>query len=111
MDIDVYHELAMRTKGRDDENMEFNDAITCWGLGVAGEAGEVADYIKKVRFHDKTLDRDILIKEMGDVLWYLAALADELDISLSYVATQNILKLQKRYPNGFTFEASNNRSV
>lgn len=43
-------------------------------MGLAGEAGEVADLLKKVLFHDRELDRDKLIQELGDVRWYLECL-------------------------------------
>jgi NTP pyrophosphatase (non-canonical NTP hydrolase) len=79
------------------------------GLGVAGEAGEVADYLKKVIGHGHELDVDVLAKELGDVLWYVARIADEVDLLLSDVATRNLQKLAARYPNGFSTQASINR--
>ena len=64
-------------------------------LGVTGEAGEIADKIKK-KERDGELDREELSKEIGDVMWYLAQLASELDKDLSEVAQENIEKLQDR---------------
>ena len=71
-------------------------------MGVAGEAGEVADMIKKHLGHGHDLDRDKLIKELGDCLWYTATLAKLIGCTLSDVAQQNVEKLAKRYPGGFS---------
>lgn len=69
-------------------------------LGLAGEAGEVAGKIKKIyRDNDGVLDekrRQILKKELGDVLWYVAQLCTDLDLSLDEVAKYNIEKLATR---------------
>lgn len=73
-------------------------------LGLAGEAGEVAEKIKKVirdkggKIDDET--REAIKKELGDVLWYLAQLATELKISLEDVATGNLAKLYDRMERG-----------
>ncbi len=83
--------------------------LSVLALGVAGEAGEVADYLKKVIGHGHALERDKLLKELGDVLWYVAVLANRTGISLEDVARENILKLRKRYPDGFDPERSKNR--
>ena len=64
-------------------------------LGVVGEAGEIADKIKK-KERDGELDRKDLSKEIGDVLWYLSQLAGELDMDLGEIAEQNIDKIQDR---------------
>src|SRR5690606_17198640 len=84
------------------------------GLGLGGEAGEVADLVKKIIFHGKPLTDEIratFIKEAGDVCWYLAALCLALDIPLEEVFTKNIDKLMARYPGGvFSIERSENRT-
>lgn len=90
------------------DDMQLQTAV--FALGLAGEAGEVADYLKKVIGHGHDFDRETLVKELGDVLWYLAALAYQHQISLAEVAEANIEKLQKRYPEGFTAEHSINRA-
>lgn len=69
-------------------------------LGIAGESGELLEKIKKL-FRDKNgiVDdefRDMLIKEMGDVQWYMARLADQFDIKFSTIAETNIKKLASR---------------
>lgn len=69
-------------------------------LGLTGEAGEVADKVKKVMRDDAGVltpeRREAIIKELGDVLWYCAALADELGTTLEDVARGNIAKLAAR---------------
>jgi NTP pyrophosphatase (non-canonical NTP hydrolase) len=73
-------------------------------LGLTNEAGEVAGKIKKV-FRDKSgqiadADRAALEAELGDVLWYLAQVASELDLSLDQIAQHNLDKLFSRQARG-----------
>ncbi len=70
-------------------------------VGMSGETGEVADIIKKVTMYNKPLNREVLLEECGDVLWYMAIMLDELDSSFPDVMQRNITKLHKRYPQGF----------
>ena len=79
-------------------------------MGLCGEAGEAIDIVKKYLAHGHELDRDHLIKELGDVAWYLAETAYALDISLEDVLLQNLEKLKKRYPEGFDTERSKLRT-
>ncbi len=81
-------------------------------LGLCGETGEIADIVKKVEFHGHPMDEATVEKlklECGDVFWYLALLSKHLGFNLSEIATSNIEKLQKRYPEGFKVENSINR--
>ena len=73
------------------------------------KAAKLATLFKHL-FHGHELDRDALIKELGDVAWYLAEAATALDIDLSEVFERNIEKLKKRYPEGFSEERSINRT-
>ncbi|MBR3169445.1 nucleoside triphosphate pyrophosphohydrolase family protein [Candidatus Saccharibacteria bacterium] len=73
-------------------------------LGLSGEAGEVTDKFKKI-LRDKggmmsTEDKEAVIKELGDVMWYIASIARYIDIPLSEVAEKNIVKLQGRLERG-----------
>ena len=77
-----------------------NQGLYYTGLGLAGEAGEVANKIKKVmRDNSGNLTdevKSVIADELGDVLWYCAGIADELGISLDDVAKKNIKKLADR---------------
>ena len=78
--------------------------ITYPALGMAGEAGEVANKVKKLIRDgpDKRPDtwREDIASEIGDVLWYCATLADDLNLTLGMIAAQNLAKLQKRKAKG-----------
>ncbi|EAG7718602.1 nucleotide pyrophosphohydrolase, partial [Listeria monocytogenes] len=95
MDFKEYQILANRTAATHEQ------ALTNYGLGITGEAGEVADLIKKYAFHGHDLDKESLTKELGDVLWYVSQIAKWADISMETVAELNIEKLKRRYPQGF----------
>ena len=70
-------------------------------LGLAGEAGEVANIVKKIqRDHGGVINEEIkgkLKDELGDVLWYISACADELGLTLTEIAAFNVEKLSKRH--------------
>jgi NTP pyrophosphatase (non-canonical NTP hydrolase) len=74
------------------------DAKFLAALGLNGEAGEVSELIKKHLLHGKELNRDDLIKELGDVLWYFFHALNAFDVSIDEVVTQNVTKLCARYP-------------
>ncbi len=106
MTLNEYQALAAVTMNKE----LTKDSMLQNGLmGLCGESGEAIDILKKHLFHNHPLDRDALIKELGDVAWYLAECAAALDISLDEVCERNIEKLKKRYPDGFSSERSINR--
>lgn len=110
MELNKYQLMAMRTKG----NKVFEsklEQIVCASMGLAGEAGEVVDYIKKVNWHGHEFNKNKLAEEIGDVLWYVALMCDAIGISMDEVAEGNIAKLQERYPLGFDPERSKNRKA
>ncbi len=78
-------------------------------LGANGEAGELADMLKKQYYQGHTFDREHFVKECGDVLYYLAMIAEALNTTLEEVAKVNNAKLMARYPNGFEVEKSLHR--
>lgn len=100
MDLNDYQRGALRTAAPPDRRNELLHLV----LGLVGESGEVAEKFKKwVRDHDSDesrIDRADIAKELGDVLWYLAVLADYLDLSLDDIATANLAKLASRQHRG-----------
>jgi NTP pyrophosphatase (non-canonical NTP hydrolase) len=76
------------------------------GAGLAEEAGEVLAHVRKHAFQGHALDRERLATELGDALWCLAATATAAGLSLGDVAANNLEKLRRRYPDGFTETAS-----
>lgn len=102
MTTDEYEREVLRTAGSRNRLMAT--------MGLAGETGEVVDLVKKVEFHGKPLDRAALVKELGDVLWYLTALRLFEGITLDEVMTTNVAKLRARFPDGFSHAAANARA-
>lgn len=78
-------------------------------MGLVGESGEFADLVKKIVFHRHLPDKIKLIHELGDVLWYVADIASTLDVTLEDVMMLNRAKLDTRYKDGFSTQASINR--
>lgn len=106
MDGNEYQKLAMRTLN---PALTKKDMLVNGVMGLNGESGEVIDAVKKHMFQGHALDKDKIIKELGDVMWYVAEVCSSLDISLDEVLEKNIEKLQKRFKDGFTVEESINR--
>lgn len=103
--FDEYQEGTRRTAiypGSAGQEGTLHDAVTYLALKLNGEAGEVAEKIGKF-LRDGTAWADLVVdleKELGDVLWYITRLADELDIDLITVAGQNLRKLRDRQERG-----------
>ena len=108
MTINEYQKLALTTLNPE---LSQKDALINGVMGLCGEAGEAIDIVKKHLHQGHELDREKLVKELGDIAWYLAETAAALDISLEEVLERNIEKLRSRYPEGFSTERSVNREV
>ena len=106
MTINEYQKLAMTTLN---PNLSQKDVLINGVMGLCGEAGEAIDIVKKHLAQGHPLDREKLIKELGDIAWYLAETATALDVSLETVLEGNIEKLRRRYPEGFYSEQSAHR--
>lgn len=109
--VDDYAEAAMRTSSLT-RAKTFSDpevGVLIAALGLAGEAGEFADHVKKWVAQGHELDYDKLDAEAGDVAWYLARYAEARGIPLSDIFKQNIRKLEARYGGRFSPEKSRNR--
>lgn len=94
MNMQYYQKEAARTAIYKPEH-----AVLYPALGLAGEAGEVANKVKKILRDDK-FDRDAIAKEIGDVLWYIAALCRDLNVDMAQLAHDNLAKLRKRQEAG-----------
>ena len=101
-----YQKQAMTTLN---PKLSKEDILLNGAMGLCGESGEVIDLLKKHLHHGHPLDRENMLKELGDVAWYLAETAYALDYDLETVLQKNIEKLKERYPEGFSEERSINR--
>ncbi|HDR7275080.1 TPA: nucleoside triphosphate pyrophosphohydrolase family protein [Bacillus paranthracis] len=103
------------------KDQDFKDAVSNAALGLTGEAGEVADLIKKAVYHGRgfdersefgidSSDRPVKVEdvkdELSDVLYYVSATAQEFGFTLEDVAKHNKEKLEKRFPEGFSTVSS-----
>ena len=90
------------------------ERLTTAGVGLAAESGEFLEIVKKMVFQGKPWNddnREHLIIELGDVMWYVAQACMALDISFDDVIRGNVRKLEKRYPGGsFSVEKSEVRA-
>jgi len=111
MTFDEYQKKAIQTALN--RKPDFWTAGVYRTLGLVGEAGEVAEKMKKI-IRDKdgkvsAIDKKEIIKEMGDVLWYLQALADYLGVPFEEVAKANLKKLHSRQRRGKIGGSGDNR--
>lgn len=104
MEINEYQRLAMMTLNPE---LSRKDVLINSVMGLCGESGEAIDIVKKWFAHGHELDKVHLIKELGDIAWYLAEAATALEVPLETILEANIEKLKKRYPEGF----DTNRSI
>ncbi len=109
MNLNDYQKLALRT-ARDKND---KDEIFHLLLGLCGEAGEIAEKMKKV-VRDKgsdftVVDKDDMTKELGDVLWHIAVIANYFDLSLDDIGEKNIAKLASRLERGVIGGSGDNR--
>ena len=75
-------------------------------IGISTEAGELLDAVKKAYFYGHEPDLNNIREELGDILWYIMAVARGLDFDLEDIMEENIEKLRKRYPDQFTKDHS-----
>lgn len=115
-----YQELASRTNDK-----QASARLSTWlcgnqitdigcvmnaALGLSGEVGELNDIIKKTIFHGHPMDEGKLKHELGDICWYIVMMCEACGYELEDIMNLNIDKLRKRYPEGFSEEASINRA-
>ncbi len=102
----VYQLKSERTMNT---SLSLKDQLNNYVFGLVGEVGEVVDLLKKFFFHGHEIDSTRLKSELGDILWYVSAVASLFNLDLQEIAQGNIEKLEKRYPEGFSAEASKER--
>lgn len=112
-----YQENALKTEANDFDvigprlNHTKSIRLLHAGMGMTTEAGEFIDQLKKHLFYGKTLDEVNLGEEIGDLLWYIAIAADELNMDISQIMQTNIDKLKARFPDKFTEHDAQNRDL
>lgn len=100
------HGTVLRTSNN---GLEHTQQLLNATLGLAGESGEVVDLIKKFVFHGHPFEITKLKNEIGDCMYYLQWICSLHNLTIEECLEANIAKLNKRYPDGFSVEASINR--
>jgi NTP pyrophosphatase (non-canonical NTP hydrolase) len=107
-----YADLVRKTTGTE---IGTPNSVIAAALGIAGEAGECADHVKKYYFHNHAMQREKMIEELGDLMWYVQLQCLNISVEMSEVMQSNTEKLltgkNARYPEGFDSEKSKNRPV
>jgi len=98
--LQTYQKFCSTTAGKfQNKIIEIFD----WGLGIAGEAGDVASCIKKTFAHKNDQKKGIR-ENLGDTMWYIAMICNYFNWDLKEVLSENMTKLKKRYPKGFSYK-------
>jgi NTP pyrophosphatase (non-canonical NTP hydrolase) len=105
MESQEYRKACWKTAG----NFDKEKHLSMLGMGIAGEAGEITDSLKKAIFQGHDLDVDKLAEEVGDLMYYVELLLDTIGVSTEIDYKKNVEKIERRYPNGFEPERSKNR--
>ena len=115
--MDDYQAKALRTLSTQfhiangNEEGAVTPALLHGAIGLATEAGELLDAIKRVLYYGGTLDRLDLVEELGDLEWYMAIVRDALGVDQDEVQRINIAKLRVRYPEKFTSQDALHRDL
>lgn len=104
--LNQYQDLSKRTMN---DLQPKREQFSNYCLGLGGEAGEVLDCAKKYLHHGHDLNLTHIEKELGDVMFYVCAIATLCGLTLEDIAETNVAKLKRRYPDGFSHEKSINR--
>ena len=124
MDLNIYQNFVKTTTSAESKGLsEFIDRIVTLNVnvpllltasvGLASESGEFSEIVKKIVFQGKEYNDDIryhMLRELGDICWYLANAANALGADLEGIVKMNVEKLEARYPNGFEVARSENRA-
>ena len=107
MELKEYSKKSLRTI----RTLEGDLAIANASMGLCGETGELVDHLKKHVFHKAPCNLQHVIKEVGDVMFYLNWIVVMFGLSWDDILDVNIAKLMVRYPNGFNEDDANNRDL
>ena len=111
MNFDDYQKRALTTVHQSKVDPLMQQTI--WALGIAGEAGEIIEKWKKIiAYKDgKIIDEDLaeLAKELGDIIWYVAVMANSLGLSLNDIVQANLKKLSDRQKRDVIKGSGDNR--
>lgn len=124
MDLNIYQNFVKTTTSAESKGLgEFIDRIVTLNVnvpllltasvGLASESGEFSEIVKKIVFQGKEYNDDVryhMLRELGDICWYLANAANALGADLEEIVKMNVEKLEARYPNGFEVARSENRA-
>ena len=97
MTFDEYQSAAARTMN---PRLNDNERLLDAAAGIAEEAGEVLAHVRKHLYQERSLDREKLAEELGDVLWCVASTATASGLTLEDIAARNTQKLTGRWPDG-----------
>lgn len=113
MTNDLYTDfVAVRMKGGEDIHASLTPGkcdLLHGAIGVAGEAGEFLDAVKKHVIYGQPLNLENAIEELGDIEFYLQAVRNSLGIPREFIIQKNVEKLQKRYPVQYSDEKAQSR--
>lgn len=124
MDLNIYQNFVKTTTSAESKGLgEFIERIVTLNVnvpllltasvGLASESGEFSEIVKKIVFQGKEYNDDVryhMLRELGDICWYLANAANALGADLEEIVKMNVEKLEARYPNGFEVARSENRA-
>lgn len=117
MNTQDYVKNAVRTESTDFDKIaerlsqQGNIRLLHGAIGLATEAGEFLDALKKHIYYGRNLDRVNLAEELGDLFWYCAIIADELQVPFATIMEKNIEKLKARYGEKFSEEKAEKRDL
>lgn len=107
MDLKEYQNICRKTAKKFNNGKE---EILTWGLGITGEAGDVASCIKKTFIYNNDVKEGIK-ENLGDTMWYVAMICNYFNWDLGVILEENAKKLNKRYPEGFSLEDAKRKKI
>lgn len=111
-----YVEEALRSENKDFQSLISRVDVRSMRLlhgamGLDTESGEIMDSMKRHIIYGSDLNVVNIREELGDIMWYVALICDELGLTIEQICEDNIAKLRKRYPDKFSRELAENRDV